>query len=147
MAVVTSRSIGPTGLRNRGRPPARSQAPALSLLPAPWSTSPPTASFAVDQSQWPVVGSGFLLAGIGIGLAETAQSTAVGLMLPDRLQGNGFAVLGLVQSVGDLDATVVAGVLWSLVSPTVAFAYAAIWMSASVVASGLLGRDAPVNGR
>jgi MFS family permease len=77
----------------------------------------------------------FVLAGIGIGCAETAESTTVALALPDRLRGNGFGVLGLVQSAGDLGATVVAGLLWSLVSPLAAFSYAAGWMALAVVAT------------
>jgi MFS family permease len=94
--------------------------------------------FAWNQHSWPILLVGFLLAGIGIGFAETAESTVVALTLPDRLRGNGYGVLGLVQSLGDLAATLVVGVLWAAVSPTVAFAYAAIWMAASVVASTVL---------
>ena len=47
-------------------------------------------------------------------------------------------MLGLTQAFGDLGATLIAGLLWSLVSPTVAFFYAAVWMVGSVIASGLL---------
>jgi MFS family permease len=103
------------------------------------------AAFAVDQHAWPVLLLAFVLAGVGIGLAETAESTAVALMLPDRLRGSGFGLLGLVQSMGDLGATLVAGVLWALISPTAAFVYAAAWMVASVLTSSLLGRPAPLS--
>lgn len=99
--------------------------------------------FAVDEHAWPLVLVAFLLSGIGIGLAETAESTVVARGLPARLRANGFGVLGLTQSLGDLVATVVVGVLWSLVSPTVAFCYAAAWMLASVAASGLLRPQEP----
>ena len=58
-------------------------------------------------------------------------------LLPDRLRGNGFGVLGLVQSVGDLGSSAVVGVLWSLVSPELAFGYAAAWMLASLAATRL----------
>lgn len=68
-------------------------------------------TFAVNQHAWPVLLVAFALAGIGIRLAEAAETTTVALMLPDRLRGNGFGVFGLVQSCGDLGATVVAG-LW-----------------------------------
>lgn len=94
--------------------------------------------FAVDQHAWPLVLLAFLLSGVGIGLAETAESTVIARGLPARLRANGFGVLGLTQSLGDLAATVTVGVLWSLTSPTVAFCYAAAWMLASVTASGLL---------
>jgi len=93
---------------------------------------------AVGPTGWPTLLVAFLLAGAGIGFAETAESTVVAQQLPERLRANGFGVLGLTQSIGDLAATVVAGVLWSVVSPAVAFGYAAVWMLASVVASGWL---------
>jgi MFS family permease len=96
------------------------------------------AIFSLDSHAWPILLAGFVLAGIGIGCAETAESTVVALMLPDRLRGNGFGVLGLVQSFGDLGASLVAGLLWAAVSAQVAFGYAACWMVASVLASGLL---------
>lgn len=91
--------------------------------------------FAWEQhSIWTLL-AGFLLAGVGIGCAETAESTTVAVMLPDALRGNGFGVLGLVQSLGDLGASLVVGVLWATVGPVVAFTYAAAWMGASVVAT------------
>lgn len=93
------------------------------------------ALFAWNQHAWAILLGGFALAGAGIGLAETAESSSVALQLPDRLRGNGFGVLGLVQAFGDFGATVVAGILWAAVSPTVAFTYAAAWMAASVVAA------------
>lgn len=96
--------------------------------------------FALNQHAWPVLLVGFCLAGVGIGFAETAESTVVALMLPDRLRGNGFGVLGLVQSLGDLGATLVVGILWATTSATLAFCYAAAWMTASLLASGLLRR-------
>lgn len=94
--------------------------------------------FAWEQHGWLLLLLGFVLSGVGIGFAETAQSTVVAQLLPDHLRGNGFGVLGLVQSFGDLGATLVAGILWAVFSPTVAFGYAAAWMAASVAASGLL---------
>lgn len=94
--------------------------------------------FAWDQHAWPVLLLGFALAGVGIGCAETAESSTVALHLPDRLRGNGYGVLGLTQSVGDLGATLVAGVLWATVSPTAAFVYAAGWMALSVAGSRLI---------
>jgi MFS family permease len=96
------------------------------------------AVFAWDQHAWPVLLAGFLLSGVGIGFAETAESTVVAQLLPEHLRGNGFGVLGLVQAFGDLGATLVAGLLWAVFSPTVAFAYAAAWMALSVLASGWL---------
>ena len=94
--------------------------------------------FAFDQRAWPVLLLAFGVAGAGIGLAETAESTTVALLLPDRLRGSGFAVLGLVQAVGDLGASLVAGLLWSAFSPAVAFGYAAAWMLAATATAATL---------
>lgn len=99
--------------------------------------------FAVEQHAWALLLLGFLLAGAGIGFAETAESTLVAQMLPDRLRGNGFGVLGLVQSLGDLASSVVVGLLWAAFSATVGFAYAGAWMLASVVCSRLLRPPRP----
>ncbi|MCL6550783.1 MAG: MFS transporter, partial [Acidothermus cellulolyticus] len=68
------------------------------------------------------------------------QSALFAALLPDRLRGSGFGVLGGVQALGDLVATAVVGILYATVSPAVAFGYAAAWMAASVVATGLLNR-------
>jgi hypothetical protein len=66
----------------------------------------------------------------------------VAQLLPDRLRGSGFGVLGAVQATGDLVATVVAGLLYTLISPAVAFGYAAAWMIGAAIASGALRRPA-----
>ncbi|MGH8960827.1 MAG: MFS transporter, partial [Jatrophihabitantaceae bacterium] len=94
--------------------------------------------FAAGPHGWPALLVAFCLAGIGIGFAETAESTVVARGLPDHLRSNGFGVLGLTQALGDLGSTVIAGVLWSLVSPAAAFLYVAAWMALSLLASGLL---------
>jgi dipeptide/tripeptide permease len=96
--------------------------------------------FAIGpHAPWLLLG-GFLLAGTGIGFAETAESTMVAQLLPDRLRGNGFGVLGLVQAIGDLASSAVVGLLWAVVSPETGFAYAAFWMVAALVAAVLFGR-------
>jgi MFS family permease len=82
----------------------------------------------------------FALAGAGIGLAETAESTLVAQLLPDHLRGSGFGVLGGLQSVCDLLASAVVGILYTVFSPLIGFAYAAGWMVLSVLASALLVR-------
>jgi MFS family permease len=96
--------------------------------------------FAVGSPAWPILLLAFLLSGAGIGFAETAESTVVARALPDEIRGNGFGVLGLTQALGDVGSTVVAGVLWSAVSPALAFGYAAAWMGLSLASSRLLTR-------
>ncbi|BBZ50216.1 MFS transporter [Mycobacterium heidelbergense] len=94
--------------------------------------------FAAGSHSAFVVAVGFALAGAGIGFAEPTQSAVISQLLPDPLRGSGFGVLGAVQAVGDLVATVVAGVLYTVVSPAAAFGYAAVWMAVAVVAAGML---------
>jgi MFS family permease len=94
------------------------------------------AGFAIPWPSWPPLLVAFILAGSGIGLAETAESALVARLLPDRLRGSGFGLLGGVQSVGDFASSAIVGLLYALVSPTVGFAYAGGWMLLSVVASG-----------
>ena len=97
---------------------------------------------AGPHSVWWIAGA-FALAGVGIGCAETAESAMVALALPDRLRGNGFGLLGLVQSFGDLGASLVAGILWATISAEVAFAYAACWMALSVLCSLVVRPNIP----
>lgn len=94
--------------------------------------------FAAGGHSTIVVALAFGAAGAGVGLAEPTESAVVSQLLPDRLRGSGFGVLGAVQAMGDLVATVVAGVLYTVVAPWVAFGYAAAWMVAAVIASGML---------
>lgn len=96
------------------------------------------ALFALGATSVAVVAVAFALAGVGIGAAETAESTTVAVLLPDRLRANGYGVLGLVQSFGDLGASLVAGLLWAVVGPGVAFGYAAAWMAVAVVTSAVV---------
>jgi MFS family permease len=98
--------------------------------------------FSVGMHSAIAVVLAFAAAGAGIGIAEPTESAVVAQLLPDRLRGSGFGVLGAVQAAGDVVATVVAGLLYALISPAVAFGYAALWMLAAAVASGTLRRSA-----
>jgi len=91
--------------------------------------------FALPLHSMPVIVVAFLLAGSGIGLAETAESALMARLVPDRLRGSGFGLLGGVQSLGDFASSAVVGLLWTALSPTAGFAYAAAWMVVSAVAS------------
>jgi MFS family permease len=86
----------------------------------------------------------FAVAGIGIGLAETAQHAAVAALAPSDLRGSAFGALAAIQSFGNLAASAVAGGLWTLVSPRAAFLYLAAWMVVSAAVLVLAaGRGLP----
>ena len=89
------------------------------------------AAYAVLAATGPSVGcllAGFALAGVAIGCVETAEHAAVATLAPEGLRGSAFGLLAGVQSFGNLAASAVAGLLWTLVSPEAAFIYAAAWM-------------------
>ncbi|MDQ6821654.1 MAG: hypothetical protein M3076_15180 [Actinomycetota bacterium] len=72
--------------------------------------------------------------GVAIGCAETAEHAAVAKFASEPLRGSAFWLLVAIQSAGNLAASAIAGALWTLVSPTAAFAYAAGWMLVATVA-------------
>ena len=76
----------------------------------------------------------FVLAGTGKGAVETAQGAAVALLAPSELLGSAFGALATIQSFANLAASALAGALWTLVSPRVAFLYLAGWAAVSAVA-------------
>lgn len=84
--------------------------------------------FAGAGSNVPVLASAFVLAGLGIGFVETAEHAAVAHAAPPEVRGSAFGLLAGTQSFGNLVASSIAGVLWTLASPTWAFAYLAAWM-------------------
>jgi MFS family permease len=78
----------------------------------------------------------FVAAGIAIGCVETAEHAAVAALAPVELRGSAFGLLAAMQSFGNLAASAIAGLLWTLVSPRVAFGYLVAWMLLALV--GLL---------
>jgi MFS family permease len=93
------------------------------------------AGFAFVGGAWLPLLIAFSLAGSGIGLAETAQSTLVARLLPDDLRGSGFGVLGGIRLIGDFCSSAVVGLLYAALSPTAGFTYAAAWMLLAAIAS------------
>ncbi len=98
------------------------------------------ALFALPTHSVAVIVVGFLLAGSGIGFAETAESALMARLLPERLRGSGFGLLGGVQSLGDFASSAAVGLLWTLVSPAAGFVYAAAWMAVSLASAGVIER-------
>lgn len=74
----------------------------------------------------------FSLAVIAIGCIETSQHASVASLAPTELRGSAFGFLTAVQSFGNIVASAIAGALWTLFSPTVAFPYLAAWMLISL---------------
>jgi MFS family permease len=85
-------------------------------------------TFAATGPSVPVLLLAFVLAGVGIGCVETAEQAAVAVAAPADIRGSAFGLLAAVQSFGNLAASGIAGLIWTLVSPEAAFVYIAVWM-------------------
>jgi MFS family permease len=90
--------------------------------------------FAFVETSIPTMGLAFVLAGVGIGCVETAEHAAVAAATATNLRGSAFGLLAAVQSFGNLAASGIAGLIWSMASPTAAFLYIAAWMAVAVLA-------------
>ncbi|MBW0118813.1 MFS transporter [Pseudonocardia sp. KRD-169] len=84
--------------------------------------------FAVSGPVIVLLGVAFALAGIGIGCAETAEHAAVAAFAPEEIRGSAFGLLATVQAIGNVAASLVAGLLYTFASPAAAFGYLAVWM-------------------
>jgi MFS family permease len=94
------------------------------------------AGFAITGPSVLLLAPWFVAAGVAIGAVETAEHAAVAALAPQALRGSAFGLLAAVQSFGNLAASAVAGLLWTVLSPRVAFVYLASWMVLALV--GLL---------
>ncbi|MDQ2880910.1 MAG: MFS transporter [Actinomycetota bacterium] len=96
--------------------------------------------FAISGPAILLLGIAFVPAGIGIGCAETAENAAVAAVAPTELPGSAFGLLATVQAAGNLAASAIAGLLYTLASPTVAFTYLAIWLLIALATLGWAAR-------
>ncbi|MGE3445877.1 MAG: MFS transporter [Acidimicrobiia bacterium] len=99
------------------------RSPATALLLGVAAFGAAYAGFAFDTTAWLALAPWFVLAGIGIGCVETAEHAAVAAAAPTQLRGSAFGVLAAAQSLGNLAASGIAGVLWTTLSPNWAFTY------------------------
>ena len=96
--------------------------------------------FTHDTGNWVILLPWFVLAGIGIGCVETAEHAAVATHAPSDIRGSAFGLLAATQSFGNLAASLVAGILWTALSPTWAFSYLAGAMLISLATFQLTNR-------
>ena len=102
------------------------------------------AGLAVSTESVALLAVAFAIAGVGIGFVETAEHAAVATYAADEIRGSAFGMLAAIQSFGNLAASVVVGLLYTLVSPSFAFGYAsAIMVVALVVVASTTRRRAP----
>ncbi|HUR84441.1 MAG TPA: MFS transporter [Solirubrobacteraceae bacterium] len=90
------------------------------------------AGFAATGDSIALLAVCFALAGVAIGCVETAEHAAVARLAPEDLRGSAFGLLAGVQSFGNVVASSVAGLLWTLVSPAAGLLYAAALMAVAL---------------
>lgn len=95
------------------------------------------AVFAFTNARVLVLGAAFVVAGLGIGLAETAEHAAVASLAPDHIRGSAFGLLAAIQSFGNLVASAVVGLLYTYASPKLAFGYGSLVMFAALAVLAL----------
>jgi MFS family permease len=84
--------------------------------------------FAIGPDHVIVLAPAFVLAGIGIGCAETTEHAAVATLAPLELRGSAFGLLAAIQAGGNFAASAIAGILWTTASPSAAFIFLSIAM-------------------
>ena len=99
---------------------------------------------AITGSDMVALAGCFVAAGIAIGCVETAEHTAVAAHAPDAVRGSAFGLLAAVQAFGNLIASGVAGLLWTIVNPTAAFVFAGTLMLVAVIALLAAGKNEQV---
>lgn len=68
----------------------------------------------------------FGVAGLYVAIHDTLEKSFAADLLPREIRATGYGVLATVNGVGDFFSSVIVGFLWSAVSPTAGFAYAAL---------------------
>ena len=76
----------------------------------------------------------FSLGGVFIAAEDTLESTITADFIPAETRGIGMGVLGTVNGIGDFGASVIVGLLWTAISPVVAFGFAVLMMLVGTVA-------------
>jgi MFS family permease len=98
------------------------------------------ATLAVNSASILFLALPFLAAGVAIGAVETAEHSAVAALAPNTLRGSAFGMLATVQAIGNFAASAIAGLIWTIISPTAAFLYLTAWMLLATVALSVLAR-------
>lgn len=81
----------------------------------------------------------FCLAGIYIAAEDALEGALTADLVPAvESRGIAYGVLGTVNGIGDLAASVIVGALWTAVSPAAAFTYAAVAMGVGTLAMARL---------
>jgi MFS family permease len=82
----------------------------------------------------------FGVAGVYVAFVDSLEGSYAAELLPSDARGAGFGVLGTVNGIGDLVSSTLVGFLWSQMSASVGFGYAAALAFSGAVTLLLIGR-------
>lgn len=91
------------------------------------------AAFAWHLATVPWLAMVFAVGGLYMAFEEALEGTMTADLVGPEIRGTAYGMLGAVNGVGDVAASIFVGGLWTLVSPAAAFAYAAVAMLAGAV--------------
>lgn len=91
-------------------------------------------ALAAGSDNLPLLGAVFLAAGLYVATQEALESTVTAEMVDARTLTISYGALGTVNGTGKLVASTGVGILWTVVSPAVGFATAAVLMAAGTLA-------------
>jgi len=75
----------------------------------------------------------FMLAGVETGAIDTGERSYAAELLGENNKGTGFGVLSTINGIGDFTSSVMAGILWMVISPSASFAYGAALASIAIM--------------
>lgn len=85
------------------------------------------AGFAVEKPTLLMFVALFGIAGVHDAFQQSLEKSAASEVLPMAVRGSGFGVLATANGIGDLVSSIVVGTLWSGVSVSAGFVYAAVF--------------------
>jgi len=91
------------------------------------------AAFALQLTTVSYLAMVFAVGGLYMAFEEALEGSITADLVVPEIRGTAYGMLGAVNGVGDVAASILVGGLWTLVSPAAAFAYAAVAMLAGAV--------------
>ena len=73
----------------------------------------------------------FLLAGVETGAIDATERSYAAELLQENRRGTGFGLLSTINGIGDFTSSVTAGILWTSISASAAFAFGAALAAAA----------------
>lgn len=90
-------------------------------------------AFAIQANNLVLLVCIFTLAGFYVAVQESLEATLTSELVPQTIRATSYGLLASVNGVGDLISSAVVGLVWTAISPVIAFAFAAAVMAIGTV--------------